>query len=72
MTDPEADAWFTQNADYKMVHTLGMTTYQLWWTGKKAPGDDSVGIAIPANAPHPDPESVKRFLVRWFVQAYGA
>ena len=67
-----ADAWFKTNADYSMGHKVGMTEYQLWRSGKKAPGDDTVGFVIPENAPHPPPVEVQRFLVRWFVSEFGA
>ena len=71
MTDAEADAWFLNNADFKMTHTAGMTTYQLWRRGKTARDEETVGFAIPEAVQHPEPLEVQRFLVRWFASAHG-
>ena len=72
MTDDEADAWFLAHAQYSMKHVTGMTAYDLWRQNTKCTPENSVGFVIPETAPHPDPKEVQRFMVRWFVSAFGA
>ncbi len=73
MTDAEADAWLVEKADLTMrVNPPGMVSYQLWRSGVKGPNDPTVGVAFPETLPSPDVKELERFLVRWFVGAYGA
>ena len=72
MTDAQADIWFQTRADFSMMHTLLLTTYQLWRKGQRGePEADTVGFVIPENMVHPNQEEARRFLVRWFVNAFG-
>jgi hypothetical protein len=71
MTDAEADDWFTEHAECTMERGTSMMSFQLWRKGRRAEGDDTVGFVLPENMPPPDVLDTRRFLVRWFVRAFG-
>jgi hypothetical protein len=71
MTDAEADAWFNDHGECRMVRETSMLSFQLWRRGRTAEGDDTVGFVLPENMAPPDPLDVRRFFVRWFVGSFG-
>ncbi len=70
MTDAEADASLLEHGNDELETRIGTSTFAL--KRKGGPMDEHVGFIVPDNQPQPAPDDVKRFLVRWFVGAYGA
>ena len=68
----EADEWLSKNGSYRTVRGVDMTVYELHRKENGAPQPEVVGFGVPDGVPLPVVEDVKRFLVKWFVGAYGA
>jgi hypothetical protein len=72
MTNDEADGWLSTSGSYRTVRGVDMTVYEVHRKDNGTPGLDVVGFGVPDGVPLPVVVDVKRFLVRWFVEAYGA
>jgi hypothetical protein len=69
MTNAEADDWLLQTGSYRTVRGVDMTVYEVH--RKDGSQADVVGFGVPDGVPSPVIVDTKRFLVRWFVGAYG-
>jgi hypothetical protein len=69
MTDDEADRWLTDHGEYECTERIGLMIYGLKRRG--GPSMEYVGF-LKETGGNPDPTLVKRFLVRWFIDRYGA
>jgi hypothetical protein len=71
MTNDEADAWLSRNGGYRTVRGVDMLVYELHRANGPETEGEIVGFGVPDALPPPPLDDVKRFLVRWFVGAYG-
>ncbi len=71
MTNDEADEWLTTSGSYRTVRGVDMMVYELHRKENGSPPLEVVGFGVPDGVPPPVIIDTKRFLVRWFVEAYG-
>ena len=72
MTNDEADGWLSNCGSYRTVRGVDMTVYEIHRKENGTPQLEVVGFGVPDGVPPPPLDDTKRFLVRWFVGAYGA
>ena len=70
MTNEEADGWLSASGSYRTVRGVDMMVYELHRKDGALP-EQVVGFGVPDGVPPPVVDDVKRFLVRWFIGAYG-
>jgi len=71
MTNDEADDWLAKNGSYRTVRAVEMTVYEVHRKAGTNGEEEVVGFGVPDGVPPPRLDDVRRFLTRWFVDAYG-